>query len=140
MDNVDLTLGHIRAFKCIRDGNIVNASLEELGDFRAHRPVPGAALPLFPSEPFTAITVPTQPPAGTRLTGSYRRKCGREMRYTYSGSYWTEPEGTSWMVTVRCNRQLRGTSTGTSMGVAPSESELRAFVERSIEALQEIEE
>jgi hypothetical protein len=140
MDNVDLTSGHIRAFKCVRDGNIVNASVEGLGDLRASRPVAGEPLPLFPSTPFGAASVPVPAPGGTRLTGSYRRKRGLEMRYTYSGSYWTDPDGTSWMVTVRCNRQLRGTSTGSTRSAAASESDVRTLVERSIEELHQIEE
>jgi hypothetical protein len=142
MDKVDLTLGHIRASKGIRDGNIVNASVEGLGDLRVQRPVPAEALPLFPSAPFNvASAAPAPAPAGTPLNGSYRRKSGRELRYTYCGSYWRGPEGTAWMVTVRCNRRLRGTFTGTSYSAAsPSESDLRALIERSIEELAHIEE
>lgn len=145
MDNVDLTVGHLRAFKYVREGEVVNASLGTLADLPAKRlvwtalhPAPNHEIGLYSHAPFTAL-VPQA--AAKRLAGAYRRKSGLAMRYTYSGYYWLSAQGTSWIVTVRCNRNLRGTPTGHFNGVGSAdESGLRASVERVIEALDQMRE
>jgi hypothetical protein len=145
MDNVDLTLGHLRASKCVRDGEVVNTGPGTLADLPVQRLVwmpllacAGLDNDLYSRAPFAA----TAPPASAaRLAGAYRRKSGLQMRYTYSGFYWPSAQGTSWIVTVRCNRRLRGTPTGHFNGVGfADDSGLRASVERAIEMLDQMME
>lgn len=143
MDNVHLTHGHIRASKGTGDGTIVISPIGDLPESGLVWACPsaGGELSLASPIPFAHGPAPASTGANKRLVGAYRRKSGLQLRYTYSGSYGVDSEGSSWQVVVRCNRRLRGTPAGVLKGItSPDASTIRALVEKSIEELVQMKE
>ena len=162
MDNVDITLGHIREFKDPTDGTLgasssgdllssrlVWAGLSSSSNESPHHRLTAldgsdfASLDasFFSSSPFASSPVPALPTADTRFAGSYRRKQGLGLRYTYSGFYGVNSQGSWWQVAVRCSRVPRGMPMGVVKGMTlPEETQIRRLVEHAIEDLDQLKE
>jgi hypothetical protein len=157
-----MTLGHIRASKDMSDGTVVISPIgglpasrlvwaclpsarTEISD-RRNRALGGQDLSDLESGSLSTIPFAHGPQsastgANKRLVGAFRRKSGLQLRYTYSGSYGVNSEGSWWRVVVRCNRRPRGAPAGELRGITtPDESAIRALVEQSIEELVQMRE